>query len=801
MFSQKGNKGQAKDYNNFLKDEIDDYYFDNNESDPIEKYEKKLLTIAQKTTPEKLVPQSQASSKRHQKVFKHYRSNVDLLPNFKNFSKDAIITFSSYLSLKTLLALSSVCKYLKKQFDENHVWIMVIYRDFFNLTPSHRMVFIDTKSLYRYLLILKKMRTESQFNSTVLIKNTKTLVEELESGLGDILSSKSLLLQNIIDKYTLETGHRTWTSDLRVSWMKEKSGVAIWLAGFEKSLQDSVASNTIGLAKIIGNYAFFGKGKNIYFLGKKYLVIEVEVKNEDITTEENQNDKKEEIQETFIIIDLELYLGNLKLNNEGQQKQSSFRLTFKKTLSVESNTQETNLIQAVNSTEEIVLKIVSEEFTQVKIKVKVLKNGDFVFYTEGTKNPDFVHFIPNSQNTLKKFTLKLNSPIDEIFFAKRFHEDNVFPFYISHQDSSFSIVTKTSENFINIKTKFFESLVNIKQDSQQILEEKENRGHLVHRKYHHGLYTWKTTTEEKEVEFIVCYTHKDHSFQFIDLDKFEKDYRYPSITSKEGRCDWGWDIHQNKLYIFDDFRVHLYEFTLLNQFEVNPTIIVMTALSNYRGDSKAWNFTNSCYNVSVKVSPCYNQPFSEIGINIYSTQNFKESFSFSIGDPLGWVQQQEIRRHHINFLNYSEHKEYDDRVNELLNEIDISFIDHIVLVRISKRILFVDIENFIGKVDPKKAINNSNPHFVQISLNSLEIPEEKKEEEKEEKKEKKEKKFIEIHENPNINKGKATQKNNWKQSHKKKVDEEAEEERTINRKGDKYYKNVRQKKHFDKLND
>jgi len=800
MFGQKGNKGYKKEYNHFLKDEIDDYYFEDDQPDSIQEYKKKLMKIEQSDSSNKPPSTLQRTSKRPYQGFK-YQSKVDLLPAFKNISEETVITLASYLDIKCLNALFLICKSFKELFDTAGVWKCLIYRDNPHLQASSGgLAVIEIRQLYRYLFIGKFRPMEATFNSQVLSKNPKSITEELESNSIDILTSKTPVLNAIVNNCISRTHKGVWTQDIRLSWLNNKGGVGLWLAGFEKG---NVGSKAIGLSKMLGAYSFFGKGRNAYFLNQKYLVIEVAVKEQGNLTgknevdnfednieenKSNENDEREEgVRETFIIIDLEKYLDDSKVISKEGHQQSTYRFTFKKTASLEVNKEKVK-VQSFDFNECIELEIPKDELKQAEIKVKASNNGTFLFYTKGIKNPVMVYWNFESQNTLETISLKLSSPLEEIFISKKTQGDSVFPFYIAQQGLGFSAVKKDLEKILSLNTIFL-----INQNYQQQTENtSSNRSALVHRKFYHGIHTWKTTIQEEEIEFIVCYKYTDQSLFFINLDKFEK-YDYLIKDVKDDRCDWGWDIYKNKLYLFADYKVHIYNFSLLNKFHIEKICSETVLSSRFIINTKSWNFTTPCYNVSVKAFPLIDEPYSEIEVTLYSTQSFGTNFFVRVVLSYGSYRDERIGNYQIKFNNFLDEMDYEDRAYEITNKLDISFKEHTLLIKTSKKMFFVDIEKFIGKHDRPKGNKVPNPNSFETSMNVLKTLKEKKEEEK------KIKHIVEIHENPNVNKGNL-KKNNWKQSHKKILDDESQEEREIRRKGEKYFKNLRQNKHLEKLN-
>ena len=160
----------------------------------------------------------------------------------------------------------------------------------------------------------------------------------------------------------------------------------------------------------------------------------------------------------------------------------------------------------------------------------------------------------------------------------------------------------------------------------------------------------------------------------------------------------------------------------------------------------------------------------------------------------------------IQLENFIDIAEYEHRIKEIAENINVKIEGDTVIVQTSKRAYMVNIEayrkpgpRFVGKTLALATVRN---------FQVLEIPEEEeKKKKKDDKDEKKEKpKHVvalnSIHENWNKTLPRNRKQKTDFSGYSKKDDtkDEREQDRVVRQKGDKYYKNVRHDQFEDKIN-
>jgi len=786
-------KKSNKDYNFWLENEMDDYYLDAPDNEDIIDSLNKKYNQRKSSHPSSSSSKSLDNKSQKKKNYSRYRNHVkcsetfNFAETFNNLSESTVIKISLFLSLKDFAIFITTCKIVKERADSHKSWIERSKRDFLNLRLDETC-FRNTNvsQLYRFLHFLETKSEiqydtqafpETRHKSLRLWKPNPTIPLdssfELSKTLIDSISTKTPLVNHYIyqmipEYYRYSTKYSkgtSWQPNLNLSWLEKKSGIQLWLGGM---IDGKPKTKKLRSIRLLGDEV----GQKAYVLEGKYVIIESK-----IPTLENQEETKDE-NFPVTIVDLEEALKDHCVSTA----QYFWRYCFHKTLLLETESESERMNQVEKQTFDqgsmIDVAIQNKDLPNTKIQQTISKEGLQVFYTQNTNYPSLFIFDPKEKKSYLKINLNLVSPLYQVFLAKKVNQKEEFTAYIIDQALNLYFVKYSQEkDLLSIQKLSLNS-----QTNEENEPESTKQGIFkIKKEFHYGI------SKTDDIEYLVLF--KDRTFYLVNLATLQFSSR--SLIYHNYEVVYDWVVYNKSLYLFENQQTISFGLNFLNPNIEKPRSEwqVRTVPWIYERFSRRWICINPCYTIHVEVTPYYVGPRSVMSASVISTQK-----SFASKNPT-----LETCFNHIftlKFENFIDHPDYEDRINEIAEHMNIKVEDNTLVVQTSTRSFFVNLEAY-RKSAPTRFVGNSLTFTTGRNFKLVEMTEEEKYAKQKISVPLKEKRkhvvaLNSIHENWNHNLPRTRQqKTNWKESEKKDNKEERKEDRVVRQKGDKYYKNVR----------
>jgi len=774
---------------------MDDYYLDAPDNEDIihslnKKYDQRKSSHSHLSSSKNLDNKSQ-----QKKNYSRYRNHVrcsetfNFAETFKNLSESTIINISLFLNLKDFAIFITTCKQAKQRADTHKCWIERSKRDFLNLR-LHEHCFRNTNvsQLYRFLHFLETKSeiqydtqafSEIQKKSSRLWKPNPTIPldssVELSKTLIDSISTKTPLVNHYIyqmipEYYSYSTkGSKgtSWQPNLNLSWLEKKSGIQLWLGGM---IDGKPKTKKLRSIRLLGDEV----GQKAYVLEGRYVIIESK-----IPTLENQEETKDE-NFSVTIVDLEEALKDHCMSTA----QYSWRYYFHKTLLLETESERANQVekQIYDQGSMIEVAIQNKDLPGTKIQQTISKEGLRVFYTQNTSYPSLFIFDPKEKESYLKINLNLESPINQVFLAKKANQKEEFTAYIVDQALNLYFVKYSQEkSLLSIQRTSLNS-----QPTEESEPETTKQGIFkIKKEFHHDI------SKTDDIEYLVLF--RDRTFYLVNLATLKFSSR--SLIYQNYEVIYDWVVYNKSLYLFENQHTMSFGLNFLNPKIERPRSEwqVGTVPWRYERFSRRWMCMNPCYTIHVEVTPYYLGPKSVMNAYVVSTQK-----SFASKDPT--LKSCFYHTFTLRFENFIDNPDYEDRINEIAEHMNVKLEDNTLVVQTSTRSFFVDLEAY-RKSAPTRFVGNSLMFTTERNFKLVDMTEEEKHAKQEKNGEiwvpvKEKPKHVvalnSIHENCNHNLPRTRQqKTNWKLSEKKDNKDERKEDRVVRQKGDKYYKNVR----------
>jgi len=693
-------------------------------------------------------------------------TNFHFAEIFKNLSDTAISKISLFLSLKDLSIFMTTCKIVKERVDSHHCWFVRSMRDFLNLR-IHKDCFENTNAsqLYRFLHYIEtkseiryatkadiryterrydyragkqRVYTKSMMNQTltldaeIAIKQTYwwdtpklpresfASSDELSKTLIDSISTKTPLLnyyvfQMIPEYYNYSARDfkgTSWQPNLNISWLERRSGVQLWLGGV---IDERLTTKNLRSIRLFGDEV----GQKAYVLDGKYLIIES-------TLGQQEEDS------SVTIVDLEEALKDHCMGTA----QFSWRYCFHKEILLKANIEPTNKVEKQDCEQgsTIEVEIPEEDVTQTKIQQIISTEGLRVFYTQNTNCPSLFIFDPKEKGSYTKISLNLSSSLHHVFLAKKFNQKEEFTAYLIDESLNIYMLKYSQEkNLLKIRKGHLKKETNEKSEfesaKQGVVKSKKEFHHEIHK--------------SSGIEYLILF--KSQAFYLVNLDTLQFSSRPLNYNKYEVAHDW--TFFNDKLYLLENEKL----FTLNLDFskpsiekprsEYQPAEAYLeTFMKDYMDklkpesekyrpgmaswkherDARRWICMNSCYTIFIQAMPYCVDEKSVVDAHVFSTQKYFVSKDKTLRESF-------LHNFNIKLENFIGHLRYEERANEIAQNMNVKLEDNTLVVQTSTRSFAINLEAY-RKSTPTRFVGKTLTLNMKTNYHVIDMSEEEKEE-------------------------------------------------------------------------
>jgi len=447
-----------------------------------------------------------------------------------------------------------------------------------------------------------------------------------------------------------------------------------------------------------------------------------------------------------------------------------------------------------------------ETFSVVNMNenIKIINIGNVMVFVSGTKNDVFVKVL-----NMKEGNKVVSEPKE--FHLESSLYDVIMPKITGQKDTmkegGFSLYLLDQELEVYMMSFSFDSGIVLKkiETTQPEEQKKELELNLFQdvestskarfpdnmKKYHRGVFTMKDDQGHiQRVECLIIFKQK--KFSLIKLDETTQvlSLKLPEYNNDDGDVEFqlcNWAAYEDFIYLVGNTAIYIYKVNFAEGSAILHKKEVIKQFKFRQNDSR-WILVNPCLTVIVSARQAHIHHMDAIQVFIGSTQKLLIPESLNYSD---WSFQEFLLGHLLNYLDT-----WQD-VSELGQEtFEWKFENERLLIKTHLRSYFRDFNVCEKRVDRgfykwrEQVKYDLREADVSVTKGDLKVEARKSSFD-----------FPKINENKNHEKSKKHGYQNWKNVEKKEMTEEKEERKQIKKKGDKYYKNVRQDKHSKKMSD
>ena len=759
MNKLKTGKGALKDYNRYLADEYDDYAEEPEESDPIA-HIAHSNTYQQQVIPKK--PKTHKLTIKQTSRWPKYQPEFNFVVASRGIFEGLVgEKLAIYLNISDVAKLLRTCQYLNRIFSKTSIWSYYLTKSYRNLGISKST--LSSINIIQYSKYLRGARNYDvffepngelgmrndgiTFDTVVMERHMKNEEKQLARNVVDSVTVKS---QKTIDTTNRLAVKGTLTGDIKISWMKEMNQVCVWMAGHHarnKNLQT--------FAGILFNKKYNEEIhliKKAYFLNDQYFVVEIEEKNED---------------DGLIMKSFEMFVIEPE-PNWFEKKEAA-----------------------------LCKQILKQTFPEGLKNIKVKNIKDFVvFILEKDKSMIGVQIHDmNGESVYKSGDFCLDAGLSDVISSKFVVHQNSLSLYLLDQESNIYVLSYSLDAGVVIKKINQPEKVKEEEEKLQLFHDtlENQRFSETIKRYHYG--TYKKVIEEGQsqtIEYLFLYKEKKFYSTKFDTNELVQ-WDLPEYDNIESRL-YNWTLCGNYLYLLLDTTIQIYQLDFIS---CSATLYKKETImkSKFNGDEARWILVNPCMTIIVSASSLLEGFVRSLELLIGSTQTLLMKV-----DPF---EKKKFKRFE-NVWHFDECR-VDNIVGHVdkwqINEketVEFKFEDERLLIQTDVRSYFRDFNVYERRVSQEqygwrvKAIYNLTEPTSTLTESSFDLQENTTK--------KNDTSFVnKLLAFENNTKMKRTQ--NWKNVEKKADTEEKLEKKESKKKGEKYFKNVRQGKHREKMSE
>jgi len=577
-----------------------------------------------------------------------------------------------------------------------------------------------------------------QFDTIQLAKDLSKAEDKLL--VGSVVDFVKISSQKTIETTYLVSSLGTLTEDLKISWIKEENKICLWIAGFQVRNQ-----NIVPFACRIFTRQYQEIITDVFFLNDRYFVVEL----------------------------------------EGEENSKTFEIFV---VEPEHNWFEKKEIQLCK-------QIVKETVIgKGEAKTKIKNIGDFFIFITGVNNEVLIKVFDLKEGKVfyESTGLHLESGLYDALIPKTKREDlkeGSFTLYILDQELEVYILKFNIESGIiinKVQIQIEKELQAAEKKDSEVQQLKSRRFPNNMKKYHHGISHQKDQSQSLD-EYLILYKQKKlYLVKFNDnLEVVSLDLPgYADIQSQLAN----WTVCEDYIYLVENLRIHIYKINWISN-SVFPHKIEVLSSQKVRNENEArWILVNPWLTIIVSAG----RQIDSVQVIIGSTQRLLVRRSLC---DLAW------KFHDFWFDNMLKRVYQWQNMLEIEQEkLECKLENDRLLITSGIRSYFRDFNVCPKNVCPDKYYWKSQGIYdlEKFDMKAMIGNENQKNQEKQNSIA-----FEKLSENKNHHEKFKKQgcKKNWKGVEKKMVTEEKDERKENKKKGEKYFKNVRQGRHLQKICD